>query len=83
MFTTVRELFPEAIERSIHLSFGLILVFLTYDFKGKQKRKFSFPNIGLALLCVENHYEERDRTRVEESPLNAPACRRQGFRIEE
>jgi TRAP transporter 4TM/12TM fusion protein len=52
MFTTVRGPFPEAIQRSIHLCFALVLVFLIYDFRGKKRRTFSLFNFFLALLCV-------------------------------
>lgn len=52
MYTTVRGPFPEAIQRSLHLSFALVLVFLIYDFRGNKKNAFSFSNFFIALLCT-------------------------------
>jgi len=52
MVICIRGPFPEAIQRSIHLSFALVLVFLIYNFKMEKKRQFSIFNSFLALICI-------------------------------
>ena len=52
MYTAFMGSYTDAIQRSIHLGFALMLVFLIYDFKGGKGKKFSIIGLLLGLLCV-------------------------------